>query len=152
VNKWGITALHDASSEGQIAVVTLLLGYGANVDARNEEGSTPLDWAAEWGHTEVVQLLLDHGADVSAQEKDRWTALHWAAECGCLRTVEVLLERGADPHARTNEDKTPFQVALANGYGDTRQVRRLLSERTGEGTKDVGMRDELSGSQVQRQI
>jgi ankyrin repeat protein len=125
-DKWGNTALHEASS-----------------DARDEEGSTPLHRAAIWGRPqEVAQLLLDHGADVNAQEGDRWTALHLAAQRGHHRVVEVLLERGADPHARTNEGKTPFQVALGNRYGyDTTQVRRLLSERTGERMEDVGMRD-----------
>jgi len=57
--------------------------------------------------------------------------------------VKVLLKRGADPHARNHEDKTPFQVALDNHseYCDTTQIRRLLSERTGEGMEDAGMGD-----------
>jgi ankyrin repeat protein len=145
VDKWGETPLHDAPAEGKTAFVALLLEYGANVDARNEQGSTPLHWAARRGHPEAVQLLLDHGADVNTQEKDRWTALHLAAEWGYHRVVEVLLERGADPHARNDDDNTPFQVALdshsKHRCRDTTQVRRLLSERTGEVMEDVGMRD-----------
>jgi ankyrin repeat protein len=141
VNEWGSTALHQASYEGQIAVVALLLEYGANVNARNEEGCTPLHLEARRGHPEVVQLLLDRAADVNAHAEDGWTALHFAAEWGCLRVVEVLLERGADPHARTNADETAIQVALGSRVRDTTQVRRLLSERTGEGMDDVRMRD-----------
>jgi ankyrin repeat protein len=80
---------------------------------------------------------------VNAQEEDSWTALHIAACSGHHRVVGVLLERGADPHARNNKDKTPFQEALDNHseYCDTTQVRRLLSERTGEVMEDAGMRD-----------
>jgi ankyrin repeat protein len=139
VDIWDGTPLHDASCRGQIAVTMLLLGYGANVDARDEDGWTPLHFAAQGGHLKVVRLLLDHGADVNAQMDDRWTPLHLATKWDHPRVVEVLLERGADLHARTNEDKTPFQVALSRPYRSTTQVRRLLSESTGEGMEDVGM-------------
>jgi Arf-GAP/coiled-coil/ANK repeat/PH domain-containing protein len=88
-----------------------------------------------------MQLLLNRGADVDTQMDDGQTALHRAAYMGRPKAVELLLDRGADPHARTTEGKSPFQVALESKYWDTTQVRRLLSERTGEKMEVVEMRD-----------
>ena len=60
-----VTALHEASSKGQIAVITLLFEHGAEVDARSRSGSTPLDEAERGERSEVAKLLLDHGADLT---------------------------------------------------------------------------------------
>ena len=52
------TALHEAAWRGNVAIVTLLVGLGADptiVDA--EHDSTPRGWAAHGGHTAVVELL-----------------------------------------------------------------------------------------------
>ena len=139
---WGITALHEASYHGRVAVVKLLLKYGANINARNNSGHTPLHDAVRHGHLEVVRLLLDHGADMNAQNKHRWTVLHHAAFNRRTRIVDLLLKRGADPRARTDQGKTPFQLASERNYPDV-TVTRLLSEWTGEYVEDS--RDELTG-------
>jgi len=125
------SALHYASFDGRITIVKSLLEYGANVDAQSRWVWTPLHDAARWGHLKAIQLLLDHGADVNAQWGDRWTALHQAAFYGHVQVVEVLLKRRADPHARTREGESPFQSASPLRPNST-QIRRLLSEHTGE--------------------
>jgi len=50
--------------------------------------------------------------------------------------VDFLLKRGADPHARTDQGKTPFQLASGKDY---LQTMRLLSEWTGECEEDLEM-------------
>jgi len=67
---WGRTTLHEASSKGQTAVITLLLERSARVDARSKSGSTLLDEAKRDRHSEVAELLLDHGARADAQMND----------------------------------------------------------------------------------
>lgn len=42
--------------------MTLLLEYGADVDAGNNNGETPLAVAEKDGHFEIVELLRQHGA------------------------------------------------------------------------------------------
>jgi ankyrin repeat protein len=69
-----VTALHEAPSKGQIAVITSLLERGTEVDALGRSGSTPLDKAERGEHSEVVNLLLDHCADPDAQVNDIQTA------------------------------------------------------------------------------
>ena len=135
---WGNTALHEASYHKRIAVVQLLLKYGADVNAKNNPGHTPFHDAARRGHLEVVRLLLDHGADMNAQNKYGWAALHHAVFKGGFHIVDFLLKHGADPRARTDQGKTPFQLASER---DHLRIMRLLSELTGERVEESEMRD-----------
>ena len=142
---WGNTPLHEASYYGRVAVVKLLLKYGANINARSNSGHTPLHDAVIQGHLDVVRLLLDHGADMNAQNKYRWAVLHHAVFNRRTRIADLLLKRGADPYARTDQGKTPFQLASERDYLD---ATRLLSEWTGERVEDLEMRDEPTGMWV----
>ena len=50
-------------------MVQVLLKVGADVEAKDQDGSTSLHFASEYGHAAVVQTLLQHGADVAARTK-----------------------------------------------------------------------------------
>jgi len=53
----GFTALMTAAAEGQLEVVRLLLGYGADPDLKDEDGDTAESFAEQKGHSAVVDLL-----------------------------------------------------------------------------------------------
>jgi ankyrin repeat protein len=53
------TALHEASKNGHLEIVRLLLEDGAVVEVKNTWGETALDVAKANGHSEVVALLSD---------------------------------------------------------------------------------------------
>ena len=57
----GWATLMNASGEGHIGVVGLLLDRGAAIEMQDEEGCTALIWASGEGHVEVARLLLDRG-------------------------------------------------------------------------------------------
>jgi len=49
-----------AASHGRLDMVELLLDAGADVNARDEDGSTALMCACEHGYIDIVQMLLNH--------------------------------------------------------------------------------------------
>ena len=50
--------------------LTLLLRYGADIEARADGGQTPLHKAARWYNPEAAVTLLEHGADTQAVDED----------------------------------------------------------------------------------
>lgn len=58
-----------ASKWARMGGVKLLIGAGANVNARANDGSTALHKAATIGKIEIIRLLLQAGADPSVNDK-----------------------------------------------------------------------------------
>jgi ankyrin repeat protein len=104
----GWTPLHKVSYHGRPKIARILLEHGANPNALNPLGRAALHMTEE---ISVVDLLLEYGVKVDVRDKEGCTPLHKAAFNLKLPFVAVLLDRGADPHVRTNDGKTPFQLA-----------------------------------------
>ncbi len=67
LNRAGWTALHYAATGPGTAVVGLLLGRGATIEAPSPNGTTPLMMAARYGPEDTVNLLLSRGASLAAR-------------------------------------------------------------------------------------
>jgi ankyrin repeat protein len=78
VNKTGWTPLHYAATQGQLAVMDLLLENHAYIDAESPNGTTPLMMAAHYGTPAAVKLLLDGGADPGLKNQLGLTAVDFA--------------------------------------------------------------------------
>ena len=50
----------------EVEMAKSLIEHGANVNAKDDDGTTPLHWAAHCERPATVQLLIDMGADVNA--------------------------------------------------------------------------------------
>ncbi|WP_286169183.1 ankyrin repeat domain-containing protein [Rhizobium sp. NFACC06-2] len=94
VNDEGVTILHIVTDPD---AVLLLVGRGANVEARDKRGWTPLIMQAnnQQNGPDVVAALLAHGADPNAEGHDGETALSFAKETGDRSFIEVLTANGA---------------------------------------------------------
>jgi len=60
---------------GHIDIVRILIGHGADVNAKNERkkgGSYALIDASEQGHIDIVKILIEHGADVNVLLKGHY--------------------------------------------------------------------------------
>jgi ankyrin repeat protein len=68
------SALIVAARWGYTQVVKLLLDKGANIEARESDGTTALLAAAAWGKTDVVALLIEKGANLNAKDNQQQTA------------------------------------------------------------------------------
>jgi len=42
---------------------------GADINAKDKNGTTPLHFACQFGQTEMVLALIDRGADINAKNK-----------------------------------------------------------------------------------
>jgi ankyrin repeat protein len=78
------TPLHKAARHGHAEVVSVLLSYGADVNAENTYHHTPLHCAVLAGSMPVAVILVEHGADV------------YAAACGGLGSTPFDLAKGYD--------------------------------------------------------
>jgi cytohesin len=122
----GATPLLRAAQSGDLPLVELYLGHGADPTLATDDGTTALMVAAgigwvegvtyEWSPAqtlETVRLLLDLGVPVNAQNLDGQTALMGAAHKGRNDVVQLLVERGADLALRDIGSRDTIHV-LAN--------------------------------------
>jgi uncharacterized protein len=85
---------------GNVQEVERLLGKGANVNAKRDNGMTALIGAAIEGHEDVVKLLLTRGAEVDAKvyffgRNNGATACDLASQGGHVEIVKLLVRAGA---------------------------------------------------------
>ena len=72
------------------AVVTALIGLGADVDAVADDGMTALMWAANNGDLKTTRLLVDGGASKTVKNKSGKTARQIAQDLNHDDVAEVL--------------------------------------------------------------
>ncbi|XP_018560868.1 transient receptor potential channel pyrexia-like [Anoplophora glabripennis] len=90
--------LHDAVRSGCLEAVCLMLGNGADVNAKDGSGNTPLLLAVcirqEEIYNAIVKRLIESGADVNAYNKGL-TPLYNAVFYKRQESVRMLLQEGA---------------------------------------------------------
>ena len=123
-NRYGVPPLALACTNGNAAVVRLLLEAGADANATMKGGETVLMMAARSGNVDAVKALLVRGARHDARERRGQTALMWAAAEGHAAVVRALIEAGADINATLDSGFTPFFFAVREGHIDV--VRAFL--------------------------
>ncbi|CAM9874227.1 unnamed protein product, partial [Ectocarpus fasciculatus] len=107
-------------------VTLVLLGEGADAEARNIAGDTALIFAARGRHERVTQILLEAGARWEVRNQRGDTAVLAAAEAGgCSGTLGVLSRvGGADVNVINNRDLSALCMAIYNR--DVDSIRCLL--------------------------
>lgn len=133
-----MTPLYIATSQDNVSGVDLLLGAGANPEAKLKGDCTPLLLAARAGYLDIVKLLLAHKALTETRSLNSHTALLIAVIRGDVDMVKILLDAGADSEARDSCGATAVIAITSARYthykwarGNTRLVEMLtlLCER-----------------------
>ncbi|KAH0603795.1 uncharacterized protein H6S33_007454 [Morchella sextelata] len=85
---------------------------------------------------EQVSRLLQRKSDISSIDTHRNTALHKATFKGNREILHLLLEKGANPHLRSNDGRTPLQIAVQDG--NKPMVSLLLTGGANTSTRSRG--------------
>lgn len=129
----GWTALHRATADGNLPIVQYLLGHGANINARDNDGITPLHLSCINDHTSTTEKLIQAKAEMEERmervdgttDKSGGTPLHWACIVGSTGSIGLLLQAGAKIEARTHWCRTPLHLTAR--FGHVEAAKLLLS-------------------------
>ncbi|MDD5218439.1 MAG: ankyrin repeat domain-containing protein [Candidatus Omnitrophica bacterium] len=140
-NPEGLTPLHMAVENGDVAQVRDLIARGASVNAVTDFGETPLHFVdrredvAMSKKIEIVNQLIGAGADVNARmDDDGRSALFFVTR----PIAEVLVPAGADVNLKSNSGMTAVQwLAYSNAHPE---IEYLISQGA-----DVNYQDSKDG-------
>jgi len=126
----GATPLMRTAKTGDVALMRMLLDYGADPSLVQKNGTTLLivaagigwrdgggalpvyDEGSESDAIEVIRMSLDHGADINGANDLGDTAMHGAAVRGADEIIRFLASHGAKVDVKNHQGRTPLDVAL----------------------------------------
>jgi ankyrin repeat protein len=87
----------------------MLVSFGADLNARNDEGSTAIIMATWYGHERIIQLLVSNGADVLVADQDpetgeKRTAMEYAREQDRTDIANILQQAQANQQRQQPND------------------------------------------------
>ena len=133
-NPWGRTPLCAAARDGggNPAIIRMLAGFGADVNAADRSGWTPIGLAAWRGarYRETVDALLDAGAELPSGGREALMLLEFAAAGGLERLYDAMIDAGAAP------DTARAFLHAAAGGGSKRIAESLIGRGFDPGGKD----------------
>ncbi|KAJ0183116.1 hypothetical protein K1T71_001092 [Dendrolimus kikuchii] len=94
--------------QGILAMVGLLIEFGADLEMTNSQGCTALSLACQRGHTDVARRLIAAGASLSHTDTAEQTPLVHAAKNGHRDTVIYLLG------CQTGSDRNSIEIDESN--------------------------------------
>ena len=93
MNSFGETPLHQtAGVSDSLEIVKYLIKYGANVNAKDNEGDTPLSLHIKKNHIEEALYLIEHGANTN-EDYNHNTYLYLAFEYKCMSVVDAIMKQ-----------------------------------------------------------
>ena len=130
-DKFGRTPLMLACRNGHIKIASLLIRYGANVNAEDTSGNSALHYAAAYGFPECVDLLLNNNADINSQNLWKSTPLSIAMLKRNLAWVDQLLNKADNANVDVKDDNgnTLLSIAIESmNEGNKDLVERILKD------------------------
>jgi ankyrin repeat protein len=117
--------LIDAAGANQHAAAMTLIDGGADVKARDVDGTTALHWAVHNDDAVLVARLLHDGADVAAVNDYGSSPMQEAAVAADPVVLKALLKAGANVDSPNAEGQTALMVVARSG--NVEAAKLLLS-------------------------
>ena len=118
----GDTAIHNASREGWLKVVKLLIKAGARFDESDDLGNTPLLLAARNDHVDVAKHLIKLSADVNHKNHDGYDVWFYAVNTERNSLLKALV---SGKFSKVAQKRNPLCIAASVGNCD--KIQLLLS-------------------------
>ncbi|XP_014203563.1 uncharacterized protein LOC106635888 [Copidosoma floridanum] len=109
-----VVSLSNVSSIYRLRIMQLLIEYGADVNARDDNLETALHLAVYYERVDEVKLLLENHADPNIELLFGETILGIVVLKNVENILELLLEYGANPNIMNDENETPLDMAIRN--------------------------------------
>jgi len=116
--------LIEAAGRGDVAAIKSLLGEGASVATRDDQGRTALLVATQANQVAVAELLIAAGADVNAKDDRQDSPYLYAGAEGRTEILKLTLAHGADLKSTNRFNGTALIPAAEKGHLEN--VRVLL--------------------------
>lgn len=122
INKY--TALHHSSISGRVENVKILIGYGADINAKSSDETRnwlPIHYASKFGYKEIVEEFIEAGIDKEITTSFGLTPLHVASEFGSFEVAQYLTSIKCELNAETipeNQRLTPLHFASIGDFYD----------------------------------
>ena len=119
----------DATKQGDLEKVRLLLEQEVDINAKDRYGQTALMNAAHAGQNELVRLLIEKGANLNITAKYNLSALMLSLIAHHTEVAQLLIEAGADINIRSNRNfygKTALFLAEDGGHSE---ITTLLKQK-----------------------
>jgi ankyrin repeat protein len=120
---YAVRNIEKPSTRQRLAIVSILVEAGADINARNDKGSTALNLAARDGNEVLVELLLDARAKVNTPLDGSHSAMMPAAG-ESEEGVRMLADVRADVNSQDDSGNSALIVAAEGDHIET--VRLLL--------------------------
>ena len=132
-----------AQTDARLAVASLLLEFGAEINVSDHSG-LPLVNLAAHREPNALPLLIRHGADVNrrwalnTKNVPQCSPLRCAIKSGNLSLLQILLDHGSDPNSCFPEDSEYTASNVALEYHQFEALRLLLDHGAKPWQADTG--------------
>lgn len=96
-------------------MLDLLIGYGYDINGKDENGDTPLSYAYYCGNEYMIEILLGRGANVN-EDFNGETLLMSAVQSHSMTIVKLFIDHGANVNARNKDGDTVLMLAIKSNY------------------------------------
>ena len=90
----------------------MLISNGANIEAKDENGSTPLHYAVWFNQLKTVEMLIEKRANIHELTNFQNTPLDLAVKKSLEDIVKLLISHGADTSMKDFEGNSLLHLAV----------------------------------------